>query len=168
MQDRPGVPLELALTVVDQSCQPIKGAKVDVWHCDAAGRYAGVGNGGPGGNSGAATRANAENWLQGYQTGGSDGTVMFKTIYPGGYQGRAVHIHLKVFVGGAEHHTGQLFFDDDLSKQVFTNSAYRESLHTPNSRDSIYRDAGAAAQLSAQPHPGGTGYRAAAQLVVKA
>jgi len=82
VQDRPGVPLELVLTVVDQSCRPISDAKVDIWHCDASGEYAGVGGGpgGPGGPGGAARRTSPANWLQGYQAAGSDGIVRFRTI----------------------------------------------------------------------------------------
>ena len=37
----PGVPLELVLQVVDADCGPVEGARVDVWHCDAAGNYSG-------------------------------------------------------------------------------------------------------------------------------
>ena len=39
-EERPGVPLDAELTVVDAStCKPIKGAAVDIWHCDAGGTY---------------------------------------------------------------------------------------------------------------------------------
>src|SRR5205085_4821305 len=42
-EGKPGTPLALALTVVDAAtCKPIKGAAVDVWHCDASGTYSGV------------------------------------------------------------------------------------------------------------------------------
>ena len=42
-EGRPGRPLTLRLAVVDAStCKPIKGATVDVWHCDALGNYSGV------------------------------------------------------------------------------------------------------------------------------
>src|SRR3954452_22926272 len=35
---RRGVPLTLRATVVDAStCKPIRGAAVDIWHCDAGG-----------------------------------------------------------------------------------------------------------------------------------
>jgi protocatechuate 3,4-dioxygenase beta subunit len=171
VQDREGVPLTLALTVVDAECLPVHGAKVDIWHCDAEGTYAGVGSGtggppgGPGGG-GAATRTSPENWLQGYQTSGSDGAVTFRTIYPGWYRGRAVHVHLKVFVDGADIHTGQLFFPDDLSKQVFASAPYQGDQDTLNSSDNIYSGAGAAALLS--PAKAGNGYTASAQLVVGA
>ncbi len=42
-EGKAGVPLALRLTVVDaSSCKPIKGAAVDVWHCDAGGVYSGT------------------------------------------------------------------------------------------------------------------------------
>jgi protocatechuate 3,4-dioxygenase beta subunit len=41
-----GIPLALRATVVDAStCKPIKGASVDIWHCDAGGVYSGFGQG---------------------------------------------------------------------------------------------------------------------------
>jgi len=172
--DRKGVPLALLLTVQNTACKPISGAKVDIWHCDAAGEYAGIsggaGAGGPpprgaAGGDVAATRGNAKMWLQGYQTAGSDGTVKFDTIYPGWYMGRAVHIHMKVFVGGSAVHTGQLFFPDDLSATLFKNSPYRGNPDTLNSRDGIFASAGSAALVT--PTPSGAGYSAKAVLVVK-
>src|SRR6266542_2598811 len=43
-EGRPGTPLTLRLAVVNAStCRPIKGAAVDIWHCDAGGAYSGVG-----------------------------------------------------------------------------------------------------------------------------
>ena len=44
----------------------------------------------------------------------------FKTLYPGWYQGRAVHIHVKVHVGGNVVHTGQLFFPEALTDVVYS------------------------------------------------
>src|SRR5438105_7356302 len=42
-EGRPGTPLTLRLAVVGAStCKPIKGAAVDIWHCDALGTYSGV------------------------------------------------------------------------------------------------------------------------------
>jgi protocatechuate 3,4-dioxygenase beta subunit len=175
VQDREGTPLQLKLQVVDTACRIVSGAKVDIWHCDADGTYAGVGGstgGGPGGppgaggGSAAATRTSSANWLQGWQTAGKDGSATFKTIYPGWYQGRAVHIHMKVFVGGSEVHTGQLFFPDDLSRSVFANAPYNGPQDTLNSRDNIFSSAGNAALIT--PTTSGNGYVATAQLVVKA
>src|SRR5207248_8930795 len=42
VEHRPGTPLTLRLTVVDAAtCRPIKGAAVDIWHCDAGRIYSG-------------------------------------------------------------------------------------------------------------------------------
>jgi protocatechuate 3,4-dioxygenase beta subunit len=170
VQDREGTPLTLALTVVGRSCAPVGGARVDIWHCDAAGEYAGVnGAGGPlsgGGADGAAARANDQTWCQGYQDAGADGRVRFTTIYPGWYPGRAVHIHVKVFAGGDAVHTGQLFFPDGLSEALFSNPPYRGAPDTTNDADSIYASAGDASLLV--PRRRDDGYVADAQLVVNA
>jgi protocatechuate 3,4-dioxygenase beta subunit len=42
------------------------------------------------------------------QTTDASGTATFATIYPGWYQGRAVHIHVKVYAGGSAVHTGTM------------------------------------------------------------
>ena len=84
---RPGRPMTLRLTVVDAAtCRPIKGAAVDVWHCDAGGAYSGFDD------------PPAESFLRGIQRTDAKGVAAFRTIYPGWYPGRAVHIHVKVHV----------------------------------------------------------------------
>jgi protocatechuate 3,4-dioxygenase beta subunit len=84
----PGTPLVLRLTVVDAStCKPIKGAAVDIWHADAAGNYSVFGAG-----SGNRT------FMRGIQRTDANGVATFRTVYPGWYQGRTVHIHVKVHV----------------------------------------------------------------------
>ena len=74
---------------------------------------------------------------------------MFDTVYPGWYQGRAVHIHVKVHLGGNVVHTGQLFFPDALTDAVYKAAPYssRGNRDTPNAADSIYRNGGS--QLAA-------------------
>src|SRR5437868_1621090 len=102
----PGTLLTLRLTVLNASnCSPIRGAAVDIWHADAAGNYSGFGGG-----------AGSRTFLRGIQKTDKNGLAMFTTIYPGWYQGRAVHIHVKVHVGGSVVHTGQLFFSDALTR----------------------------------------------------
>jgi protocatechuate 3,4-dioxygenase beta subunit len=127
-EGRPGAPLDLAVTVVDaDSCAPIAEAAVDVWHCDAGGAYSGG-------------RGDSGTFLRGIQTTGDDGLAEFATVYPGWYQGRAVHIHLKVHTGGDLEHTGQLFFDDAFSASVYAAEPYAErgAPDTPNDADSIF------------------------------
>ena len=139
-EGKPGVPLTLRLTVVDvSSCKPIKGAAVDIWHCDAGGTYSGT------------SRQDTEGltFLRGIQRTDMNGLAIFKTIYPGWYPGRAVHIHLKVYLGGATVHTGQLFFPDKLTDVVYRRTPYnrRPNRDPRNSGDSIYRNGGARSTL---------------------
>ena len=122
-EDRPGLPLELVLTVQDaRSCEPIEGADVEIWHCDAAGVYSGfesASQGGGGAPGAQPSPTDAERYLRGHQRAGAEGRVRFHTIYPGWYSGRTPHIHLKVHAGGDVVHTGQLFFPESVTAAVY-------------------------------------------------
>jgi protocatechuate 3,4-dioxygenase beta subunit len=145
-EGKPGTPLRLRLTVVSaSSCKPLAAAAVDVWHADASGVYSGVA-----GNSGT--------FLRGVQKTDRTGLAVFDTIYPGWYQGRAVHIHVKVHLGGNVVHTGQLFFPDELSDRVYRAAPYRArgNADTPDSADAIYRNGGSRSLL--RPVRSGGGY----------
>jgi hypothetical protein len=147
-EGKPGTPLRLQLTVVStSSCKPIMGAAVYIWHCDAGGVYSGVA-----GNTGT--------FLRGVQKTDRNGLAVFDTIYPGWYRGRAVHIHVKVHAGGNVVHTGQLFFPDALSEQVYKAAPYRArgNPDITDAADSIYRSGGSRSLL--RPVKSGSGYRA--------
>jgi protocatechuate 3,4-dioxygenase beta subunit len=131
---RPGARLMLRLTVVDAStCKPLRGAAVDIWHADAGGVYSGFGAG-----------ASSRTFMRGIQKTDANGLAVFQTVYPGWYQGRTVHIHVKVHVGGNVVHTGQLFFSDAMTDAVYKRSPYtrRPSRATRNTSDSIYVNGG--------------------------
>ena len=83
-----GVPFELEINLVKlgATCYAIEGATVDIWHCDAEGLYSDVRENGTQG----------QKFLRGHQVSDADGKVKFKTIYPGWYRGRCVHIHIRV------------------------------------------------------------------------
>jgi protocatechuate 3,4-dioxygenase beta subunit len=147
-EGKAGTPLRLNLTVTSiSSCKALKGAAVDIWHADAGGVYSGVA-----GNSGS--------FLRGIQKADQNGVVVFDTIYPGWYQGRAVHIHVKVHVGGNVVHTGQLFFPEALTDRVYAAPPYsaRGNPDTPNTADPIYRNGGSRSLL--RPVRSGDGYLA--------
>jgi protocatechuate 3,4-dioxygenase beta subunit len=171
-EGRPGAPLQLRLTVVGAgNCQPIEGAMVDIWHCDALGTYSGVGSGaagpgaGPGSSGGSA--AGSGTFLRGIQPTSADGVATFTTIYPGWYRGRTTHIHVKVHVDQTTVHTGQLYFDDTLTDTVYQGSPYdtRPNRDTRNAGDGIFRDGGARSMLTVTPAPGGSGSRPAGGYV---
>jgi protocatechuate 3,4-dioxygenase beta subunit len=139
----PGAPLELVLQVVDGGCRPIAGARVDVWHCDAAGNYSGYVQG-----SDRARDTRGETFLRGTQTADAAGVARFRTIWPGWYRGRTPHVHYRVFLDETTVLTSQLFFPDGASETVFRGEPYRGRAarqDTDNASDGIARRAGAAA-----------------------
>ena len=134
-----GAPMILRTTVVDAAtCRPIRNAAVDVWHADAAGVYSGFGSG-----------ASSRTFMRGIQRTNARGLAEFRTVYPGWYQGRTVHIHVKVHVGGNVVHTGQLYFSDALTDRVYRQGPYsaRPNRTTRNADDMIFRSGGARSML---------------------
>jgi protocatechuate 3,4-dioxygenase beta subunit len=140
-----GVPLRLTFQVSrtdGSSCKPLSGAIVDVWHCDAFGVYSDVRDT----NVGFDTRG--KKFLRGYQMTNATGLAEFATIYPGWYQGRAVHIHFKVRTDPAsrraQEFTSQLYFDESVTDQVHKLAPYslKGRRTTTNDKDFIFRRGG--------------------------
>lgn len=176
-EDRRGAPLVLDMRVVDAATgDPIPGASVDLWHCDAEGEYSGFvsasegdtgGRSGPGGGGGGATATDDSTFLRGTQVAGDDGVVQFTTVYPGWYTGRSVHMHIKVHVSGDVTHTSQLFFDDAFSDEVYASTepyASQGERDQRNDDDGIFGQGGAAMTLDVAAS--GSGYASAITLGV--
>ncbi|HEU5064402.1 MAG TPA: intradiol ring-cleavage dioxygenase [Gaiellaceae bacterium] len=141
-EGRPGTPLTLRMTVVEsRTCKPIKGATVDIWHCDASGAYSGFGAG-----------RSSRTFMRGIQRTNASGVAIFKTVYPGWYPGRTVHIHVKVHVRGNVVHTGQLYFSDRVTDAVYRRAPYsgRPNRETRNADDSLFRNGGRRSLLRLQ------------------
>lgn len=146
--DVPGAPLRLSFRVsrlTGTRCTPLQGAHVDVWHCDAMGRYSDAGR-----------RSQPQgSFLRGYQRTDAAGLAQFLTIYPGWYGGRAVHVHFKIRTpaasGSAQEFTSQLYFDDMLNDRIFAMAPYaaRGRPAMRNADDFIFRDGGRQLLLSA-------------------
>jgi protocatechuate 3,4-dioxygenase beta subunit len=154
---RPGVPLELAFSVSalrGGGCAPLAGAIVDVWHCDALGVYSDVRD--PGGST------VGQKFLRGYQVTDAAGLARFTTIYPGAYQGRAVHVHFKVRTGAAaargHEFTSQIYFDDAVTDQAHALEPYarRGPRRLRNDGDGLFRNGGR--QLLLPVARSGSGY----------
>ncbi|MGI5456357.1 dioxygenase [Streptomyces sp. CA-249302] len=95
-----------------------------------------------------------ERYLRGTWKTDKRGYVTFKTVFPGWYQGRCVHIHVKVHVdgtwtdagyeGGHTCHTGQLFFDEKsvLASAKVDPYSTNTTTRTTLDEDTIYPDNG--------------------------
>ena len=124
---KPGASLQLAIQVVRSGdCATLANARIDVWHADALGLYSGYAKqSGVGGVSPDA--AVGRQYLRGTQFTDADGNVQFRTIFPSWYGGRTPHVHFKVFLGGREVVASQIFFPDEISREVFAQwQPYRE------------------------------------------
>ncbi|KAA0933547.1 intradiol ring-cleavage dioxygenase [Streptomyces apricus] len=186
-EDREGIPLTLRLKVIDsETCKPVRNAAVDIWHCDALGLYSGYedssGGGGtpltgaptdaptgtptdaptgppPGGGGGHQEPTDDERYLRGTWRTDKKGFVTFRTVFPGWYRGRCVHIHTKVHVGGTwtdagyeggtTCHTGQFFFDEESVLASAEVEPYSTSTteRTTLTEDTIYDQSGTAGGL---------------------
>jgi protocatechuate 3,4-dioxygenase beta subunit len=172
VEDRDGVALQLGIRLVREGGTPLRDATVEIWQCDARGRYSGF----PPPDSsivGTAETAPRDEYLpdraflRGRQRTDAAGMVEFRTIYPGWYPGRTVHIHLMVHADGAVL-TSQLYFPDEISDPVLTGAPYAErpGRDTTNATDGIFPTGGDPAVLDVSPVD--SGCRAAICLVVPA
>ncbi|WP_329622434.1 intradiol ring-cleavage dioxygenase [Streptomyces sp. NBC_01255] len=205
-EDREGIPMTVRLKVIDSdTCKPLRGAAVDVWHCDALGIYSGYESlstgggggapgggtpptgtpptdaptgtpptgtpptGGPGGGGGGGHEEPTDDkrYLRGTQLTDKHGYVEFRTVFPGWYRGRCVHVHTKVHVGGkmtatgyeGGHtcHTGQLFFAESAVLDSAKVAPYSTSTteRTTLDDDTIYPGNGAEGGLLTLKYPKG-------------
>ena len=153
--------LDWVVSQVDgNACIPLEGVLVDVWHCDALGNYSDVGN------------EQGHDYLRGYQKTDASGKARIVTIYPGWYQGRAVHIHFKIRTDAAAasglEFTSQLFFDDALSAQVYASGLYasKGTPDQPNASDGIYQQSQGMTLLDVAAD--GDGYKATFEIAIQA
>lgn len=133
-EDRTGVPLRLALQLVDSDgCTPIRDAVVNIWHADAEGIYSGFA-GQPGG-----VDTTGETYLRGFQLTDAEGRVEFTTVYPGWYDGRTVHIHVRVNLDASTVLVTQLYFPESVTDAVYATEPYssRPDRDTTNDEDGV-------------------------------
>ena len=138
-----GLPVRLALRVVDATCAPISNAIVEIWHTNPIGVYSG--RIAPICNTEEEDRA--AQYFRGYLRTDTDGRVDFDTCFPGWYRGRAIHIHFRIMTGdydgsdsAAAEVVSQLFFSDELVSQIFTSEPNYRDLGQPdtsNATDSV-------------------------------
>jgi protocatechuate 3,4-dioxygenase beta subunit len=160
VEDRDGVSLQLGLRLRREDGSPVSDATVEIWQCDALGRYSGFPPPAP-----RAAYLPDQTFLRGRQATDAAGMVEFRTIYPGWYPGRTVHIHLVVHADG-QALTSQLYFPDDVTDTVLAGVPYAErpGRDTTNDSDTIFPTGGDPGVLDIVELEGG--YRAAICLVL--
>ncbi|NHD15769.1 MULTISPECIES: intradiol ring-cleavage dioxygenase [unclassified Actinopolyspora] len=155
-EDRQGIGLLLDIVVVDAtSCLPLKDIAVDVWHCDASGVYSSYteyddGQLPPLDENGHAEPTDDTTWLRGVQLTDHRGVAGFRSVVPGWYRGRTVHIHVKTITGGHREdgtwegghtsHTGQLYFPAEFNERLARTAPYSDNTipRTTNEQDLLY------------------------------
>ena len=102
--------------ILDARGEPIRGALVEIWQCDAQGAYL---------HSGTTNADKRDKNFQGFGRfmTGSGGEYLFRTIKPVPYPGRTPHIHYKVKRNG---------------KELLTTQCYIKG-HPGNEKDGIWR-----------------------------
>jgi protocatechuate 3,4-dioxygenase beta subunit len=138
----PGTEMQLHLRVLaaggaECSMTPLRDVEIYVWHVDAQGFYSGFGEPGeqtpdevyrfrPSQND----LDNNSRFCRGAGISDANGVVSFRSIFPGWYNGRDVHVHVMVlkrgstsqgrtrYRGGDHLFTTQLYFEPDLIDRV--------------------------------------------------
>jgi protocatechuate 3,4-dioxygenase, beta subunit len=97
-----GIVTHVGGRLLDRNGRPIRGARIEIWQCDANGRYHDSRDDSP---------APEDEDFQGYgQTAtAGDGEYRFRTIKPVPYPGRTAHIHFKISGQGLDGLVTQMY-----------------------------------------------------------
>jgi protocatechuate 3,4-dioxygenase beta subunit len=158
-----GVPLDITFGVfkVDGTmCEPIAGATVDIWHCDTQGVYSNVSSETLPMTSFIQPQDTGDKkYCRGWQKTGEDGVAKFRTIYPGWYGSRCIHIHFKVrgqMGVQTMDFTSQIFFDDALNAEVLMTPGYKQGPPAVTNRTDMVYTTGDGGALPAAEVPAST------------
>ncbi|MFT3874309.1 MAG: 3,4-dioxygenase subunit beta [Nocardioides sp.] len=156
-----GVPLKIRLVLQStDTCKPLEGMAVYLWHCDRKGRYSMYSEG-----------VEDENYLRGVQVSNANGVVRFRSIYPACYSGRWPHIHFEVYEsrhaathGGTPVVTSQIALPRKESMHVYRHAkGYDESVTNLNrvslGTDNVFGDDGGVRELGTVTGSLKKGYR---------
>jgi protocatechuate 3,4-dioxygenase beta subunit len=95
-----GIITHVSGRVLDRNGRPVTGAKIEIWQCDAKGRYLAQ-----------ADRGGRDEGFQGYGATltNASGAYRFRTIKPVPYLGRTPHIHFAISGTGFERLVTQMY-----------------------------------------------------------
>ncbi|KAJ9634933.1 hypothetical protein H2201_009133 [Coniosporium apollinis] len=148
-EDQAGVPLYLDIGVLNvNTCEPLPEVLVDLWHCNATGSYSSFTGRSPDTpflslleqlnvTTGPDLDLHTDDttFLRGLWPTDANGMMEMKTIFPGFYVQRSIHIHVQVhtnwtvrsngtIVSSNTVNTGQLYFSEELSQQIVALDPY--------------------------------------------
>lgn len=125
-QNAKGVSSNVVGRVLDRAGRPVADAKVEIWQCDANGRYH---------HPDDTNDAPLDENFQAYGSTATDleGRYRFRTIKPVPYPGRTPHIHFRITSPGGDKLTTQLYIDG----------------HPGNQKDGLFRRLGSDARKMA-------------------
>jgi len=92
--------------VMDSNGRPLAGIRIEIWQCDAHGRYHH-----PRDNRQTPLDENFQG--HGHTNTGAEGIYRFRTIFPVPYPGRTPHIHTAVFLPGQKPFVTQIYNKDE-------------------------------------------------------
>jgi protocatechuate 3,4-dioxygenase beta subunit len=116
-----GLPMRFALRIVDDNCEPVTDADVDIWHCDNLGVYSSETADNPSFCTGSNAEALAARYFRGHRKTDADGVAWFSTCFPGWYASRAIHVHMTIRRSsreGDEYLTTQVAFPTALIAEL--------------------------------------------------
>lgn len=170
--DRTGVAFTINITVknVNNNCDPLSNAVVDIWHCDKDGYYSEYG-----GTSMQTVDYTAYHFLRGRQTTDANGLVSFTSIFPGWYTSRATHIHVHIYdsLGNSLLITQIAFPEGTGSAVELVNAAtaygYTQGMsgYTYNATDNVFSD-GVSTEMSTISGSVSGGYTLTHEIYVSA
>ena len=106
--------------ILDRDGRPVSGARVEIWQCDAKGRYRHPGD----------REGPMDEGFQGFGrvVAGADGSYRFRTIRPVPYPGRTPHIHFAVLPPGAPRLVTQMYVEGEpANARDFLLNSVRDS-----------------------------------------
>lgn len=143
--DRTGIPMTVNITIknINNNCNALSGAIVDIWHCDREGNYSEYG-----GTQMQSANYTNYHFLRGRQITDANGLVTFQSLFPSWYQSRATHIHVHIYdSNGTSLLITQIAFPEGSNSAVVQVNAataygYTKGMtgYTYNASDNVFSD----------------------------
>ena len=118
-ENQKGIPIDYIFKVEDKNCKPILGAIIDIWQCNSEGHYSDFKQ----------EHTDSEKWLRGYQQTNAHGMCRFTAVFPGWYEGRITHLHVKVVIDKEDVLTTNCFFPKEIENEVYSSPLYPKGIN---------------------------------------